>query len=180
MHVHAVTALSPETVRARLESLGKYHLDLLDLSIPLRYAPDWTPSKLFVTDRSLTHSAAAEVSVGRHALGAEIVLRLMWGPLPAPFPRALVGVAGLIALLILVFSDRSPGDWLLAVLVVIPTIVVLHQQQRGERELQQQLSGVLNGATFLPSSREPFVRSTRHQTKPLSVFNADVAEDGRS
>lgn len=180
MHVHAVTALSPETVRARFESLGTYQSALFDLSVPLRYAPNRTPPKVFVSDRVLTHAAAAEVSVSRHSLGAEVILRLMWGPLPAPFPRAVVGIAILFTLLILIFSDRTPGDWFLAVLLVVPSIVVLHQQQRGERQLQQHLSSVLNGATFLPASHEPFVRFARHQTKPLSVFNADAVEDGRS
>ena len=180
MHVHAVTALSPETVRARFESLPKYDAGLFDLSSPLRYALNRTPPKVYLSDRSLTLSAAAEVSVTRHSLGTEIILRLMWGPLPAPFPRALVGMAVLLSLLVLVFSDRTVGDWFLVLLAMVPAIVALHQQQRGERELQQRLSGILNGTTFLPASHEPFLRFPRSLPKPLSVFNADTVENGRS
>ena len=74
----------------------------------------------------------------------------MWGPLPAPFPRAVAAAGVLIGLLIAIFSDRTIGNWLLAALVVFLPAAALLYQHVGERELQSQLSDMLDGAKFLP------------------------------
>ena len=74
----------------------------------------------------------------------------MWGPLPAPFPRALAGAGLLLGLLLTIFTDRSPGVWALAILVAVLPVAALLYQQRGEQALQSQLSRLLDDAQFTP------------------------------
>ncbi len=150
MHVSTMTALSPDTVRARFETSGKVGRGKPKSSRELLYAMDRTPPKFFLAGAPVTPPAAAEVSISEQSGGSEVVLRLMWGPLPAPFPRALAGAGLLLGLLIAIFSDRSIGAWVVAVLVVVLPGVALLYQQRGERELQSQLSRLLDGARFTP------------------------------
>lgn len=148
MHVHTKTALTPDTVRARFEAMGKSGSEKSTFSRQLLYVKDRTPPKFFLAGAPVTPPAAAEVAILEQSGGAEVVLRLMWGPLPAPFPRALAGAGLLLGLLIAIFSDRSIGAWVLACLVaVLPTAALLYQQ-RGEGELQSQLSRLLDGARF--------------------------------
>lgn len=150
MHVYTKTTLTPGKVWARFESCGKSGPEKSTASPQLLYAKDRTPPKFFLAGAPVTPPAAAEVSISEQSGGAEVVLRLMWGPLPAPFPRALAGAGALLGLLIAIFLDRSPGAWALAVLVtVLPGVAVLYQQ-KGERELQSQLSRLLDGARFTP------------------------------
>jgi hypothetical protein len=54
----------------------------------------------------------------------------------------------LLGLLIGILSDRSTGVWALAALVAVLPVVALLYQQEGERELQSQLSRLLDGARF--------------------------------
>ena len=150
MHVHTKTTMTPEKVRARFEASEKSGREKPVHLRQLFYARDRRPPKFFLAGAPVTPPAAAEVAVNEQSGGAEVVLRLMWGPLPAPFPRALAGGGLLLGLLIAIFSDRSAGAWALAVLVaVLPGLALLYQQ-RGERELQAQLSGLLDGARFTP------------------------------
>lgn len=150
MHVHTKTTLTPEKVRARFEASGKADRERTAPSRQLLYAMDRTPPKFFLAGAPVTPPAAAEVAINEQSEGAEVVLRLMWGPLPAPFPRALAGGGLLLGLLIAVFSDRSAGVWALAALVaVLPGLALLYQQN-GERELQSRLSRLLDGARFTP------------------------------
>lgn len=151
MHVHTETKLSPDKVKARLEAAGKADLKEAKLSRKLSYAMDRTPPKFFLGGVPVTMPAAAEVAISEHAGGANVVLRLMWGPLPAPFPRALAGASVLLGLLVAIFSDRSVGSWLLALLFAILPVAALLYQRRGEQELQSQLSRMLDGARFSPS-----------------------------
>lgn len=148
MHVHTKTALTPDTVRARFEASGKSEREDLTSSRQLLYAKDRTPPKFFLAGAPVTPPAAAEVSISEQSGGAEVVLRLMWGPLPAPFPRALAGAGLLLGLLLAIFTDRSPGVWVLAAFVSLLPIAALLYQQRGERELQSQLSRLLDGVRF--------------------------------
>lgn len=150
MHVHTVTALSPETVRARLERSGMTGSGPSMTAARLIYAHDRRPPKLFLTGALITPPAAAEISITEQSGGAQVILRLMWGPLPAPFPRALAAAGGLLGLLILAFTDRTAGDWLLASLVILLPAAALLCQRMGERQLQAQLSRLLDGATFVP------------------------------
>ena len=150
MHVHTKTTLTPDTVRARFEASVKSNPENTTSSRKLHYAMDRTPPKFFLAGAPITPPAAAEVAIFEQSGGAEVVLRLMWGPLPAPFPRVLAGGGLLLGLLIAVFSDRSAGAWALAALVaVLPGLALLYQQN-GERELQSQLSHLLDGARFTP------------------------------
>lgn len=148
MHVHTKTTLTPKKVQARFETSGEVGREKSASSRELLYAVDRMPPKFFLAGAPVTPPAAAEVAILEQSGGAEVVLRLMWGPLPAPFPRALAGAGLLLGLLIAIFSDRSIGAWVVAALVVVLPGVALLYQQRGERELQSQLSRLLDGARF--------------------------------
>lgn len=148
MHVHTKTALTPDTVRARFEVSEKFAREKDTASRQLLYAKDRTPPKFFLAGAPVMPPAAAEVAILEQSGSAEVVLRLMWGPLPAPFPRALAGAGLLLGLLIAILADRSTGVWALAALVAVLPVVALLYQQQGERELQSQLSRLLDGARF--------------------------------
>lgn len=150
MHVHTKTTLTPDAVRLRFESSGKVGRVKSTSSRELLYAKDRTPPKFFLAGAPVTPPAAAEVAILEQSGGAEVVLRLMWGPLPAPFPRALAGAGLLLGLLLAIFSDRTAAAWGLAALVAVLPGAALLYQQRGERELQAQLSRLLDGARFTP------------------------------
>lgn len=150
MHVHTITPLSPEAVKARFKASTTADAEKATNVGKLTYASDRIPPKFFLASAPVTLPAAAEVALNDQAGGTEVVLRLMWGALPAPFPRAVAGVGVLIGLLILLFSDRTVGDWLLATLVIVLPVAALMYQQKGERELQAQLSARLDGASFTP------------------------------
>jgi|GEM_PF-1911765 len=148
MHVHTKTTLTPEKVQSRFEASGTSDREKPTTSRQLFYVNDRTPPKFFLAGASMTPAAAAEVAIHGESGGAEVVLRLMWGPLPAPFPRALAGAGLLLGLLLAIFTDCSPGVWVLACLVAILPGAALLYQQNGERELQSQLSRLLDGARF--------------------------------
>lgn len=152
MHVHTKTALTPKKVQARFETSGDVGREKSASSRELLYAVDRMPPKFFLAGVPVTPPAAAEVAILEQSGGAEVVLRLMWGPLPAPFPRALAGAGLLLGLLIAIFSDRSIGAWVVAALVSLLPIAALLYQQRGEQELQSQLSRLLDGARFTPKA----------------------------
>jgi hypothetical protein len=137
-------------VRTRFEASVKSRRENSTPSRQLLYALDRRPPKFFLAGAPVTPPAAAEVAILEQSGGAEVVLRLMWGPLPAPFPRALAGAGLLLGLLLAIFTDRSPGVWVLAFLVAILPGAALLYQQRGEQELQLQLSRLLDGARFTP------------------------------
>jgi hypothetical protein len=150
MHVHTKTALTPKKVQARFETSGEVGREKSTSSREFLYAMHRRPPKFFLAGAPLTPPAAAEVVINERPGGAEVVLRLMWGPLPAPFPRALAGAGLLFGLLIAIFSDRSVGAWALAILIAVLPGAALFYQQRGEQELQLQLSRLLDGARFTP------------------------------
>lgn len=147
MHVHATTTLSAETVKARFEQVGSADSES---ATPLRYAGERRPPKFFLNRMPVTPPAAAEVSITEKSSGADVVLRLMWGPLPAPFPRALAGIGLLLGLLILALSDRAMSSWILAAVFIVAPLTALLYQRQGERALQTSLSQILDGATFRP------------------------------
>jgi len=144
MHVHTETTLSPDEVLARFASLGR------DRAGGLVVAAHRRPPKLYRPAWPGTLPAAAEVAVDGHARGAEVVLRLMWGPLPAPFPRALVGAGALLGALVLALSGGLPGAWLAAGLLAGLPAAALLVQRRGERDLQRRLGELLGGVRFRP------------------------------
>jgi hypothetical protein len=148
MHVHTATALSAEAIKARFENIRSTDSEA---SAPLIYVGNRRPPKFFLAGSPVIPPTAAEVSVTKQRSNStDVVLRLMWGPLPAPFPRALAGIGTLLGILILMLSDRTAGAWCLASLcIVLPFIALLHQRQ-GERVLQSLLSNILDGATFTP------------------------------
>jgi len=147
MHVHAATTLSAETINARFEKVGSA---TSPNAIPLIYARERRPPKFFLPRIPVAPPAAAEISITEKSSGADVVLRLMWGPLPAPFPRALAGIGLVLGLLILALSDRTVSAWLLAAAFIVVPVTALLYQRQGERVLQSSLSTMLDGATFTP------------------------------
>lgn len=152
MHVHTETRISPDEIKARFESVSTSGLDSIESERKIVYATGRKPPKFFLSGVPVTLPAAAEVAISERPGGAEVVLRLMWGPLPAPFPRALAGVGTLLGLLIAYFSSGSAGDWWIASLIVLLPIAALFYQQRGEQHLQSRLGKILGGVSFLPKS----------------------------
>ena len=150
MHVHTETTFSADQVKAKFEAIQEVEGPCTGSSHTLRYGSMRTPPKFFLIGAPVTLPAAAEVSVNPRPQGANVVLRLMWGPLPAPFPRAVAAGGALLGLLIVLFSDRTVGDWVLATLIALLPLAALMYQLRGERELQTQLSRILGGKTFIP------------------------------
>lgn len=150
MHVQAKTVLSPQKVRARFEAQRKMAPKITSSGRRLIYAANRKPPKFFLNGAPVLPPAAAEVSLAEQAGGTDVVLRLMWGPLPAPFPRALAGVGAVLGVLIAFFSDRSMGAWLIAGAVALLPVLVLLYQKRGELELQSQLAEMLDGTRFSP------------------------------
>ena len=150
MHVQTKTSMTPEKVKARFEASVNSRPENTTSPRKLLYSRDRTPPKFFLAGAPVTQPAAAEVAILEQSGGAEVVLRLMWGPLPAPFPRALAGGGVLLGILLAIFSDRSIAPWAAAVLVVVLPGAALLYQQKGERELQSRLSRLLDGATFTP------------------------------
>ncbi len=149
MHVHAATTLSAETIKGRFEQVGSAGSAS---ATSLVYAGERRPPKFFLRRLPVTPPAAAEVSITEKSGGADVVLRLMWGPLPAPFPRALAGIGLVLGLLILVLSDHVVSSWLLAAVFIVAPATALFCQRQGERVLQSSLSDMLDGAVFRPIS----------------------------
>jgi len=147
MHVHTVSPLSAESVRARFDEIGTQSPGL---PAPLVYAKDRMKPKFFLRKVPFLLSAAAEVSLTRTSDGTEVVLRLMWGPFPAPVPRALVGIGLFFGILTLTLSQRTTGAWALSMLFIFLPLAALHHQQEGEKELQTRLSSMLDSEPFTP------------------------------
>jgi hypothetical protein len=147
MHVHTATTLSAETILGRFEQIDSAGSAS---STSLVYAGERQPPKFFLRRLPMMPPAAAEVSITEKPGGADVVLRLMWGSLPAPFPRALAGIGLVLGLLIVVFSDHAVNSWLLAAVFIVAPATALFCQRQGERVLQSSLSDMLDGAIFRP------------------------------
>jgi hypothetical protein len=147
MHVRAETSLTPEEVRARFSTLAPAGGAP---SPPLRYDAARQPPKFFLEASPVTLPPAAEVAVQGNGSGSSVVLRLMWGPLPAPFPRAVAGAGVLAALTLLAVMGPSVGSSPLAALAAGLPAAALWIQRRGERLLQAQLVRVLGSGPFEP------------------------------
>lgn len=145
MHVKADTSLAPADIESRFAGVAA-----LPGARVLRYDPTRTPPKFFLSGLPLTLPAAAESALHAGNGGTEVVLRLMWGPLPAPFPRVVAAVGVILALGILAFSARTAVDWMFAAVIGGLPLVMLAYQRAGERALQARLAEVLGSAPFVP------------------------------
>jgi len=150
MHVHATTPISPDQVKERFEAAARVTDQEGRSTRWLRYAQDRRPPKFFLSSVPVTLPAAAEVAVNPDGHGSHVVLRLMWGPLPAPFPRAVAAAGVLLGLLFAMVAERSLGSGIIASLFILLPLAALLYQRRGERELQAQLSRILGVPTFEP------------------------------
>src|SRR5262245_46391334 len=150
MHVHATTPISPDQVKDRFEAAAEVADQESRRTRWLRYAQDRRPPKFFLSSVPVTLPAAAEVAVNPDGHGTHVVLRLMWGPLPAPFPRAVAAAGILLGLLFATLADRSLGSGIIASLLILLPLAALLYQRSGERELQAQLSRILGVPRFEP------------------------------
>ena len=146
MHVSTETKFSAAELMERLQGAA---------TDGLTFKPGRTPPKFWLHRFPGTLPTAAEVAVNEAAENAvdqesttELVLRLMWGPLPAPFPRAVAAIGLLLAVALLTFSSRGAPDWALAaILIIVPGVALLYQRA-GEQELQAKLESALSAPPF--------------------------------
>lgn len=155
MHVATETKLTPEQVKDRFNNIRSSSETTTQEKIPgnsvnLSYDPKRTPPKFFLAGAPVTLPAAAEVAINDKTEGAEVVLRLMWGPLPAPFPRALAACGVLLCVLLMAFFSTVQPLWVIATLSAVLPVAALIYQMRGEKRLQTRLSELLDGVTFTP------------------------------
>ena len=145
--------MSAAEVRARFCQLMPPQGGPSDDDGALRYEADRSPPKFFLSQAPITLPAAAEVAEivdeGEHA---SVVLRLMWGPLPAPFPRALFAAALIVAIGLLIATPDSIGVAGIALLLAGAPGLALWMQQRGEENLQHRLGALLGDVPFRPQA----------------------------
>lgn len=143
MHVATFTSLRPEQLDSAFRALGSGNAS------DVRFNAERSPPKFFLKHLPVTMAPAAELDIQRQSGGSTVVLRLMWGPLPAPFPRALVG-AGLLGG-ILILSIGAPGflTLTLAGLLAVVPMLALAYQKRGEVRLQAMLANLIGSKGFI-------------------------------
>ena len=143
MHVTTHTSLRPEQLDSVFRSLGS------GIAGDVSFDAERAPPKFFLKHLPVTMAPSAELDVQRQSAGSTVVLRLMWGALPAPFPRALfgVGLLGAIGLL----STGSTGFLTLlraGLLAGLPTLALVYQK-RGEARLQTTLANLIGSKGFI-------------------------------
>ena len=106
MHVRADSPIPAEEIRARLAGLAQRGVTA---AAPHAIALDSSrrPEKLFLRSFVLTIPPAAEIALQETEAGSSVVLRLMWGPLPAPFPRVVAAIGVLLAVAVLIFGGGT-------------------------------------------------------------------------
>lgn len=150
MHVHTETVITAVEVIARLQAAAETDAALADTTRKLSCDAERVPPKVSLSGIRLLPPAAAEVVTAERSGATEVVLRLMWGPLPAPFPRALAAAGVLVAGLVLVVAAPSPLAWLGATLVAALPVAAWLYQRGGEQLMQERLNDVLQGSGFTP------------------------------
>jgi hypothetical protein len=148
MHVAATTALAPGEVTERLRACAQGGSAAPAAARALRCELDRRPPKIFLRVPPLTFAPAAELHVDPVGQGSQVVLRLMWGPLPAPFPRAVAAAALVAGLGLLASYSLSPGAVLAAALIAGPAALALWFQRAGERRLRARLAELFGGCDW--------------------------------
>ncbi len=143
MHVAAQTNLSTTELESR------FRAEAFSRTCRLSYAADRSPPKFFLEDNVPVPRPAAEVHVEEADGGSNVVLRLMWGPLPAPFPRALAAIFVLAAATVLVIAGFSMSATIAAAVIAGLPLFALWWQRRGEQRLTSRLSEFINANTFV-------------------------------
>jgi hypothetical protein len=149
MHVRADSPIPAEEIRARLAGLAQRGVTA---AAPHAIALDSSrrPEKLFLRSFVLTIPPAAEIALQETEAGSSVVLRLMWGPLPAPFPRVVAAIGVLLAVAVLIFGGGTAWANVGAVILAGLPIAALLLQRRGERRLQSELTRTLGVGAFRP------------------------------
>jgi hypothetical protein len=151
MHVRADSHRPAEEVRARLADLGKQPAGAATSQPgPLVLDSSRRPSKLFLRSSVPTLPPAAEIDLRETEAGSSVVLRLMWGPLPAPFPRVVAACGALLAAAVLLFGGGSAAAIGAAVVLAGLPGAALLLQRRGEHRLQSELARALGVGAFQP------------------------------
>ncbi|HEX7038221.1 MAG TPA: hypothetical protein VF210_20825 [Pseudomonadales bacterium] len=153
MEVEAHTSLTAPEVQARLEAL-EHEAAAAFLPRRLVYERSGDRSRLYLSGRRFAPRPTAEVAVDGYHRGAAVVLRPMWGPLPALWPRALTLIGLGLATAVLLYLGRDPLHWLLAAAAVALPMAAFVVQRLGERRLQERLGEVLGGAGFAATAAD--------------------------
>ena len=146
MHVRSTTRLSGEAVHERFQQRFGESASQAGLV----YVAERTPPKFFLGSEKRPLPPAAEVSVSERQDGSDVTLRLMAGPLPAPFPRAVAVLGVLLGVACLFASSGATVGAAVGVLLAGAPLLWLYRQRRGERSLQTQLRQSLEGSAFEP------------------------------
>jgi hypothetical protein len=150
MHVRADSRLPAEEIRARLADLGKQPATAAAERGPLLLDANRRPSKLFLRSSVAPPPPPAEIDLRETEAGSSVVLRLMWGPLPAPFPRVVAAAGVLLAAAVLIFGGGSAAAIGAAVGLAGLPLAALLLQRRGEHRLQSELARALGVGAFQP------------------------------
>ena len=148
MHVQALTPLPVNEVMRRFAKASEAAGGERGLS----FVTERRRPKFFLEAVPLAPRPAAEVAVSAQNQGSVVVLRLMWGPLPAPFPRALALIGIVLAVAVLARFQTGVVGMLTASMLALLPLFALICQRRGEYELRSRLSAILDGADFNPVS----------------------------
>ena len=146
MHKITSSELSPNLARQKFIELADKNPKMF------KYDEDRNPPKIFYKNNLISFPACAEVHISPEEKGSNVILRLMWGPLPAPFSRAVALTLAVIAGLIL-YSSIAKNHFemidvcLSLVLVVIPCGMLFFQSQ-GEKIIQNSLSKYLKNSEW--------------------------------
>jgi len=115
------------------------------------YHEERSPPKLFTTGFPLTLPATAEVSVkGVAGEGSHVVLRLMWGPFPAPFPRVVTAVGIIGGIAAIAVEPTSVMNVVAGVGAVVLSFLMLRHQMAGEERMKEKLTTLFGGAGWAP------------------------------
>src|SRR5262245_16801532 len=134
MHVRAESRLTADQTRALLAELGRRDFASAESGRGQLFLDSGRePPKLFLRGPALGIPPAAEVDLQKNEAGSAVVLRLMWGPFPAPLPRAVAAAGVLLAAAVLLLAGRSAGAIVAALALAGVPLAALLLQRSGER-----------------------------------------------
>jgi len=146
MHVHTAVEADPAQVRAVFRQASD---SSGTANITLSFDDARTPPKFRVAGGAFGVAPSAELMFDEQRGRVDVILRLMWGPLPAPFPRA-VALVGVLAGAALTISTQAPWALAAGLGLALAPLWALFRQRRGERELQTRIAGIMGAAPFVP------------------------------
>lgn len=153
MRVHAETVITAVEVVARIQAAAETDAARSDPGRRLCCDPQRVPPRVSLTGLPVLPAAGAHVTTEERTGATDVTLQFRWGPMPAGVVRMLAALGGVLALAVLVGSDRSAGSWLAAALLVALPLGALFYQRAGEATIQARLADVLQTDGFTPGPR---------------------------